>query len=159
MSRRAQVAEGNGRGFYLIPRTGLAMLFGLSLMISGCASGGLDMLGVGTDKQIKTGSVPKGSGANAEANTEVSSDEVTVRNAVSSVNLFELGDKPLSWANVGTGSQGAITAIEEFEYKTLRCRKFIASRESFDGVALFSGEVCLQGDGDWVMKKFQPLSS
>ncbi len=159
MLRRAQVAAGVEKGFCPKSRTAAALLLSLSVMLSGCASGGLEMLGVGTDSKIRTGSVPEAGNAAAVADTEVSSDEMTVRNAVSSANLAELGDRPLAWANAGTGSQGAITAIKEFEYKSLRCRGFVASRESFDGVSLFSGEICLQGKGEWVMKKFEPLSS
>lgn len=113
------------------------------------------MLGVGTDKSFKTGSISP-SNPTATSDTEVWSDEMTIRNAVSSANLPELGDEPLAWANADTGSQGAITRIEEIERKGLRCRKFVASRESFEGVALFAGEACLQANGLWLMREFAP---
>ncbi len=117
------------------------------------------MLGVGIDKDIKTRSTNGQSDTSAAPQSEVSSDEVTVRNAVSSINLAEWGERPLSWANVSTGSQGAITTIDEFETKGVRCRRFVASRESFDGITLYDGEICLQGNGVWVMHKFEPVST
>lgn len=113
------------------------------------------MLGVGTDSKIKTGSIDGSSSADP-ARDETWSDELTIRNAVTSANLAELGDEPLAWANADTGSQGAVTRIEEGEYKGLRCRRFTASLESFEGVSLYTGETCLQGNGLWTMRKFEP---
>lgn len=156
MSRAAQEAGFDWKGILpnsLPPR---AALLAAMLAVSGCASGGLDMLGVGTDSEIKTGSVPEGSTTPQKAGTEVWSDEMTIRNAVSSANLADLGDGPLAWANADTGSQGAITRIRETEHKGLRCRRFVASRESFEGVSLYTGEACLQGNGLWLMREFGP---
>ena len=137
----------------------LVMGLTVALMLPGCASGGLDMLGVGTDKALETGSVANSTTGAQKADNEVWSDEMTIRNAVSSANLNELGDQPLSWANADTGSQGAITKIREIERKGLRCRVFQASRESFEGVSLFSGEACLQGNGLWLMREFAPVKA
>ncbi|MEZ5810721.1 MAG: RT0821/Lpp0805 family surface protein [Rhizobiaceae bacterium] len=133
-----------------------AALVTVAIAVSGCASGGLEMLGVGTDGEIKTGSVADSPAAPKKAGTEVWSDEMTIRNAVSSANLTDLGDEPLAWANADTGSQGAITQIRETEHKGLRCRRFVASRESFEGVSLYVGEACLQGNGLWLMREFGP---
>ncbi len=135
-------------------RAGFVALFAASIWLSGCASGGIDMLGVGTDNKVRTGSISTG-GPAPEA-SEAWSDEMTIRNAVSSANLAELGNNPLAWANADTGSQGAITQISEFDVNGVRCRKFTASRESFEGVSLYAGEACLQGNGIWQMRKFGP---
>lgn len=113
------------------------------------------MLGVGTDSSIKTGSLTPDGSEQTPSGTEAWSDEMTIRNAVSSANLPDLGDEPLSWANADTGSQGAITSIVEVERSGLRCRSFVASRESFEGVSLYTGEACLQGNGLWLMRKFE----
>ncbi|MCX7305180.1 MAG: RT0821/Lpp0805 family surface protein, partial [Hyphomicrobiales bacterium] len=37
------------------------------------------------------------------------------------------------------------------------CRAFRASRESFDGIAMFKGEACMEGPGAWKMQDFEPL--
>ena len=39
----------------------------------------------------------------------------------------------------------------------LLCRKFTASRESFDGVALYAGDACKGERGAWFMRTFKPL--
>ncbi len=128
MSRAAQVAGRTKRGFFPKSLMQVLTLMAAAAILPGCASGGLDMLGVGTDKSIKTGTVAADSTGEQSADSEVWSDEMTIRNAVSSANLTELGDEPLSWANADTGSQGAITQIREIERKGLRCRTFQASR-------------------------------
>lgn len=82
------------------------------------------------------------------------SDEVTIRNAVSSADLETAGHTGLSWANVDTGSRGAITGLMEYDRKGILCRKFKASRESFNGVRLYDGDACRAGDGSWRMLAF-----
>lgn len=159
MSRAAQVAGGVYEGFCKKSLIRHAIAVPVILSLAGCASGGLEMLGVGTDNAIKTGSVSPADGEQTPSGTEAWSDEMTIRNAVSSANLPELGDEPLSWANADTGSQGAITRIVEIERSGLRCRRFVASRESFEGVSLFAGEACLQGNGLWLMRKFEPAEA
>ena len=61
------------------------------------------------------------------------------------------------WANAGTGSRGSITGLAELKDKGQTCRRFKASRESFDGVAMFEGELCLAGAGGWRMQDFKAL--
>ncbi|MEX0344879.1 MAG: RT0821/Lpp0805 family surface protein [Rhizobiaceae bacterium] len=152
--RPAQVAKPYSTRNPLRFRAGFVALFAALVWLSGCASGGIDMLGVGTDNKVKTGSIA--ADGSAPAASEAWSDEMTIRNAVSSANLAELGDSPLAWANADTGSQGAVTQITEIDVEGIRCRKFIASRESFEGVSLYAGEACLQGNGIWQMRKFGP---
>ncbi|MGO4839694.1 RT0821/Lpp0805 family surface protein, partial [Rhizobiaceae sp. 2RAB30] len=82
------------------------------------------------------------------------SDQVTIRNAVSSADLDALGATGLAWANTDTGSRGAITQLTQYDRKGLLCRKFKASRESFDGVRLYAGDACRAGDGSWRMLEF-----
>lgn len=102
-----------------------------------------------------TGSV--NSGDKQASDREESSDETTIRNAVSSANLEELGDASIAWANLDTGSRGAVTAISEIREGALLCRKFTASRESFEGVSLYRGTACLIEDGNWIMREFAPV--
>jgi hypothetical protein len=107
-----------------------------------------------TDASILTSSVD----ASYEAlrNSQSISDQTTIRNAVSSANLDELGSKPLDWANAETRSRGAITNLVETRKKDVLCRAFKTSRESFDGVAVYAGEACLGRDGSWYMRSFAP---
>ena len=64
--------------------------------------------------------------------------------------------QPIPWANAETGSRGAITALVESKERGVLCREFAVSRESFDGVGLFRGEVCAAGSGTWQMLSFAP---
>ncbi|RVC58285.1 hypothetical protein EN766_40725, partial [Mesorhizobium sp. M2A.F.Ca.ET.046.02.1.1] len=85
------------------------------------------------------------------------SDQTTIGNAVSSADIKELGGQTVPWANAATGSRGAITELVELKDGGLTCRRFSATRESFDGVALYKGELCLAEAGGWRMQEFKPL--
>ena len=85
------------------------------------------------------------------------SDETTIRNAVSSADPEQARLQPLAWANADTGSRGAISSMLEKQEDGLLCRKFTASRESFDGVALYTGDACKGDRGTWFMRTFKPL--
>ncbi len=85
------------------------------------------------------------------------SDEATIRNAVSAADLETMAGAPLQWANVETGSRGAINALDEVRDGSNLCRSFTASRESFDGVAMYKGQACMVAPGLWRMEKFRPL--
>ena len=85
------------------------------------------------------------------------SDQTTIGNAVSSADIEQLGGQAVPWANTGTGSRGSITELVELKETGQTCRRFTASRESFDGVALFKGEVCLAGAGAWRVQDFKAL--
>ncbi|TIV92094.1 MAG: hypothetical protein E5V74_27295, partial [Mesorhizobium sp.] len=52
---------------------------------------------------------------------------------------------------------GAITELVELKDGGLTCRRFSATRESFDGVALYKGELCLAEAGGWRMQEFKAL--
>ena len=80
------------------------------------------------------------------------SDEVTVRNAVSSADIRRI--EALPWANASTGSQGSISAIMQTETNGVICRSFTTTRESFRGVAIYKGETCRGFDGEWLMRSF-----
>jgi hypothetical protein len=124
------------------------------LPLAACASGGVDLSKADVDQSSLTGALPS-SGATPDA-TRVS-DEATIRNAVSSADPEQAKAQPLAWANADTGSRGAISSMLEKKENGVICRAFTASRESFDGVALYSGDAC-QGDrGNWFMRSFKPL--
>jgi hypothetical protein len=132
-----------------------AALFGVCLSLSACISGGFDAAEEDSvDQAAQTGSLAA-SGQPVDP-TRVS-DETIIRNAVSAADPEAAQVQPLAWANAETGSRGAISnMIEKKEAGTL-CREFTASRESFDGVALYSGDACKGDRGVWYMRNFKPL--
>ncbi|WP_292318625.1 RT0821/Lpp0805 family surface protein, partial [Mesorhizobium sp.] len=85
------------------------------------------------------------------------SDQTTIGNAVSSADIQELGGQAVPWANAGTGSRGSITELVELKDGGLTCRRFNATRESFDGVAMYQGELCIADAGGWRMQEFKAL--
>jgi len=118
--------------------------------------GGFSLEKAEVDRSLLTGSVQ--SGTQAPVDAERVSDEATIRNAVSSADVTGLGGGALAWANADTGSRGAISNLVESRDNGALCRKFITSRESYDGVGLYHGEVCMAGSGVWRMLSFQPAS-
>lgn len=64
-------------------------------------------------------------------------------------------DKPLAWINEATGSDGAITEIREFLNDGSICRRFVASRRSFEGIFLHEGETCRRENGAWIARRFE----
>lgn len=129
-------------------RTAAICLLGLSL--AGCTSS-MDLFGSSDkiDRSISTGTVagPQHTGA-------ALSDETTVRNAVSSVDLAKLGTSSVPWANTTTGSAGVVSQIREARAGGHVCRDFTTTRHSYEGIAMFSGQTCLTGSGDWMLTAF-----
>lgn len=155
MLRRVQASRGILRQ-RIGCATGLRLVLApLILALGGCVTSGFGLGDDRPDKTIVTGSVS--SSAVAAGDAETRSDEVTIRNAVTSANLETLADGVLSWANAETGSRGEVATIVEFERDGVRCRRFGASRESFQGVALFTGETCLTPGAGWWMRAFEPV--
>lgn len=111
---------------------------------------------VEVDRSIVTGANPVAeAGLAAIADTGKISDAVTIRNAATSADPREAERVP--WINESTGSAGFVTAIAAFDRSGARCRRFSATRESFDGVAMFSGEACMEPSGAWRMTRFEAL--
>lgn len=138
------------KGSLILGRHAAAVcLAGLSL--AGCTSS-LDLFGSTekVDRNIATGTVPTGPQHTGTA----LSDEATVRNAVTSADLARLGDASLPWANTATGSAGVVSQIREARSEGHVCRDFTTTRHSYEGIAMFSGQACLIGSGDWMLTAF-----
>ena len=117
-------------------------------VLSGCVS--LDLFGGDkVDRSLSTASVPN------QQNGSSQTDDVTIRNAVTSADLAKLADQPLPWANAATGSAGVVTAIHEDKSSGFVCRDFKTTRHSFEGVAAYSGQACLSETGEWLMTRFE----
>jgi hypothetical protein len=132
-----------------------AVLLAALLQLCACASG-LDLGKAEVDKTFYTSSVPAGPSADAIDPSQLS-DVATIRNAISSADVEQAGGKALAWANSDTGSRGSITDLVEYKDNGALCRRFQATRESFDGVSMFSGDACLATAGAWRMRSFEAL--
>jgi hypothetical protein len=86
------------------------------------------------------------------------SDEVTIRNAVSSADLMRMsGSVTIPWANTTTGSAGVVTSIREENNGSYVCRTFITTRHSYRGISNYGGKACLVGSGEWQVVAFKEL--
>ncbi|UDL91731.1 hypothetical protein LGH82_11110 [Mesorhizobium sp. PAMC28654] len=124
----------------------------IAMPLAGCGTGGFSLQKAEVDRSLIT--TPASA---TPIDSDRASDQTTIRNAVSSADIQELGGQAVPWANSGTGSRGSITELAEFKDGGQLCRRFTASRESFDGVALFKGEACLASAGVWLMQDFKAL--
>lgn len=86
-------------------------------------------------------------------------DEDTIRNAVTSADLKSRASEPLMWANQSTGSKGVISAMEQLKIAGQVCRRFDATRESYDGVTLYKGELCLDRRTGWWTRILAPAET
>lgn len=126
----------------------------IALPLAGCGAGGFSLEKAEVDRSILTSST---STSATPSDSERDSDQTTIGNAVSSADIEQLGGQSVPWANAGTGSRGSITNLAELKDNGQTCRRFKASRESFDGVAMFQGELCLASAGGWRMQDFKAL--
>lgn len=153
MVRLAQAVSGWCRWVFgwLNPRAGLCVAAGL--LLAGCGTKGFSLESAAIDRSVETASIaPERPSLSGDAVSL--SDEATIRNAVSSAIVGEIGEDGIGWANAETGSRGAIRDVRESRAKEGLCRRFTASRESFDGVHLYHGMTCLTAANIWVMKSF-----
>jgi hypothetical protein len=132
----------------------LAALLCACSLLSACGAGGFSLQKAEVDRSLYTSDVPSPRGS---VDLDRLSDEATIRNAVTSADLEMLAGQPLPWANAGTGARGEIRGIAETSENGTLCRRFSATRESFDGVAMFRGQACMVGAGAWRMQDFQPV--
>lgn len=154
MSRAAQADQPSIFGGPALRLRHAAALVGASCLLSACGAGGFNLQKAEVDRTFYTSNVPA---SGAPYDVERMSDEATIRNAVTSADMETLAGQPLPWANAETGARGQITGIAEFKEKGSLCRRFSASRESFDGVGMFKGEACMVSAGAWRMQSFEAL--
>lgn len=122
------------------------------LLLSGCMGLGMDA----TDTKLTTSSVDN---PTSRAPADTVSDEITVRNAVSSADLERMsGSVSIPWANTTTGSAGVITSIREENNGSYVCRTFITTRHSYRGISNYGGKACLVGSGEWQVIAFKEMN-
>lgn len=122
------------------------------LSVSGCGSKGFSINDAVPDRALITGSVSRDARAGRDATAQ--SDEVTIRNAVSSAEVEDASVSDQSWANAATGSRGTIRSIVEERDTGRLCREFEATRESYEGIHLYRGRTCANGSGDWTITSY-----
>jgi 17 kDa outer membrane surface antigen len=153
LSRIAQAFD-SGQWSVIASASCKAAMVVVALPLAACGAGGFSMEKAEVDRSILTSSTPA---VAVPMDSDHASDQTTIGNAVSSADVEKLAGQAVAWANAGTGSRGSITGLVESKDNGQTCRRFTASRESFDGVALFKGEVCLAGAGGWRMQDFKAL--
>lgn len=153
MSRIAQAFDSRQRSVFASASAKAAIVL-VALPLVACGGGGFSLEQAEVDRTILTSST---SATGSPIDQNRASDQTTIGNAVSSADIEQLGGQAVPWANADTGSRGSITELAESKDNGQTCRRFTASRESFDGVALFKGEVCLAGAGAWRMQDFKAL--
>lgn len=122
----------------------------VTLTLAGCGMS----VNKAADVGLTTASVP----AAPAPDTQMASDQSIIRNAVSAADLQSVGQGGVSWANTDTGSRGAISSISEYaENSGSTCRKFVVSRESYNGVSLYDGDACLVNGGAWQLRAFKSM--
>ena len=84
-------------------------------------------------------------------------DEDTIRLAVTTADPARLAAGPLPWANAATGSSGTVTDIGQARIAGQACRRFAATRNAYDGVSMYRGEVCLDPRSGWRTRSLSPL--
>lgn len=129
--------------------TGISLLV-VGLCLGGCTSS-MDLFGSApkVDRTL-TGTIPN----KPQPSSETVSDEATVRNAVTSADLSKTTTHSVPWANTATGSAGVVSSIREDRNQGYLCRAFTTTRHSFEGIAMFSGQACQTGSGDWMLTAF-----
>jgi hypothetical protein len=153
LARAAQGTWGWGRQVFTWV-SGRVLLVGFSCaLLSACGSKGFSIENAVPDRSITTGSISS-QPPPPPADTVRVSDEATIRDAVSSAPVDEVGENGIGWANAGTGSRGSITNVRESRDTGYLCRQFTASRESYNGVFMYRGETCLGAERIWVMRAF-----
>jgi hypothetical protein len=120
-------------------------------MLAGCGAGGFSFEKADIDRSIVTSNVPASSSSDS---ANLVADQATIRNAVSSADLETLAGNAIPWANSESGSRGSIGQIVEDKSGGQLCRRFNATRESFDGVSMFKGEACMVAAGAWRLDAF-----
>lgn len=124
----------------------------MTLLLAGCGGGYSMSKAADENAGVTTASV-----AAPAPDTQMVSDQSTIRNAVSQADLSTMDRTGMSWTNDETGSRGSISSISEYAESGATCRKFVVSRESYSGVNLYDGDACLVNGRDWKLRAFKSM--
>ncbi len=135
----------------------------LASLLAGCG-GGVNLAAIDDDPSLITGSIesntvePAVPGAFGNAiEDELNSDRDTVVGLVVATDLKAYDGKALAWRNVTTGASGMVQGIRETTSLGVTCRQFTVNRQTYQGVALWTAEVCRRPGDDWTVTSFQKV--
>lgn len=147
---------------------GLVALVFCAGILAGCGTGG-GLSALDDDPTLITGSItpakpagpsstaPDNSFASGGSELEIESDRKAIVGMVIAADLDRFTEGGLDWRNVRTGSYGRIESLRRVVRASLICRQFTVSRQSYDGVALWTGEMCRKPQDDWQVTSFQKV--
>lgn len=143
-------------------KIGALAVIALSLQACSMTGKGLDEASVGAIAIVDSSPVIASDPFNPIENAEGTErdrllDEDTIRHAVTSADLKNLEDGPINWANQSTGSSGVITEITQRKVDGQTCRSFTATRNAYNGVTLYQGDLCLDRRTGWWTRLLKPL--
>ncbi len=119
--------------------------------LSGCA-GGFDLDSLSVDRSLVTSSVGGGQGAPTSAEA---SDMAAIRSTIAAWDRSRVPDDVVPWANLDTGSAGAIQKVEDVIGDEAFCRRFRATRDSFSGDGAYRGEACRTAGAGWTVTELK----
>lgn len=149
----ASLSSRKGGTIASLIRIGLPVILA-GTVLAGCTLSGSGLKDASVDA-VTTSALPQDRQTPEQA--DLSSDRLTVQNAVSSADMAELAQTDLSWANSSTGSSGVVTRISETVSNGVPCRTFQTTRLSFTGIGIFNGEICRADGGIWWTRRFDPI--
>ena len=138
-----------------------AWRFVMPCMAAGIVAG-CSVTGTSIDETLKTGAISLADDSPSiaatpfdppverdAASTDRLIDEDTIRLAVTAADIDRLENGQLPWASAATGSSGVIGNISEFQEAGQICRVFRATRQAYDGLSAYRGEICLDPRSGW----------
>lgn len=134
-----------------------------ALLAAGCG-GGVNLAAIDDDPSLITGSIraepsePTVSGGFGDAvEDELKSDRDTVVGLVTATDLEAYDGEAIAWRNATTGASGKVQAIRETAEAGVVCRRFTVHRQTYQGPALWTGEVCRRQAEGWQITSFQKV--
>lgn len=132
---------------------GRATLVSLFSLAAGCTTGVLDPGQPEIDRSLVTHSIPTAApeGLSVPAIPGTSAVQAKLAAAMDGGGAA----LPLAWEDPDSGTRGMVTRVAAG--KRDACRDFVTTRESFDGVSLYGGELCSDDAAGWQIRAFGPL--
>ncbi|AQS42292.1 MAG: Hypothetical protein BHV28_16140 [Candidatus Tokpelaia hoelldobleri] len=139
--------------FFKKPYLGLPVLVVLGLSIQGCVVSGNQNQARQADRSLVTSAVTADKGNIDDALPPA--DQQVIRDFVAKAGKNQ--GNVLVWTSQETGNRGTISALADLQENGHACRTFQTTRESYDGVLLFSGKACNISGNVWTMTDLKAL--
>ncbi|MCP1198240.1 RT0821/Lpp0805 family surface protein [Notoacmeibacter sp. MSK16QG-6] len=139
-----------------------ALLF-QAFVVAGCG-GGVNLAAIDDDPSLITGSIDAGPAKSSPPSAfgnavedELKSDRDTVIGMVIATDLQAYTGEAVSWRNATTGASGTVQGVRETTDIGVTCRQFTIHRQTYQGAALWTAEICRRIDEDWKVTSFQKV--